>query len=163
MRFKSGDKVRVKSLSWYNKNKDSCGCIYMRPLGGQPFNVDMSKLCGKVATIERTAGSLNYTLEGHKGYWRAFMFEYETCNNNTFETLLDIFWKDYRTFLLKKDKEYGSSYLNPLNKLITLSPEDRIKARLEEKIGRLLNGSDKEDTYDDILGLLVHLKIVQKK
>lgn len=82
----------------------------------------------------------------------------------TFETLLDLFWKDYRAFLLEKDSKYGSLYLNPLNKLIKLSSKDRILSRLEEKLGRLLNGNLDDNTLDDILGLLIHLKVaIQNK
>ena len=80
----------------------------------------------------------------------------------TFETLLDLFWRDYRAFLLEKDSKYGSLYLNPLNKLIKLSSKDRILSRLEEKLGRLLNGNLDDNTLDDILGLLIHLKVAQQ-
>lgn len=80
----------------------------------------------------------------------------------SFKTLLDAFWSDYRDFLLEKDSKYGSLYLKPLNTLIELSPRERILSRLEEKIGRMLNGNLDDNTLDDILGLLIHLKVVER-
>ena len=50
MQYKVGDKVRIKSLDWYNTHKDKYGNIV--DLKGNYFFVyDMSKYCGKIATI----------------------------------------------------------------------------------------------------------------
>ena len=48
MKYKVGDKVRIKSLDWYNKNKDKtneieCGSVY--------FISDMAVFCNKIVTI----------------------------------------------------------------------------------------------------------------
>lgn len=81
----------------------------------------------------------------------------------TFKSLLTEVLDEYRDFLLEKDTQYGSFYLNPLNALKTnLTPQQRIKARLEEKLSRLMNGTDDENTLEDILGLLIHLRVVDK-
>lgn len=80
-----------------------------------------------------------------------------------FKTLLDEFWSDYRAFLLEKDSKYGSRYLKPLNVFCELSAMDRLNARLDEKLGRLLAGNTDEDTLDDIFGLLIHRKVLQKQ
>lgn len=48
--YKPGDKVRIKSLDWYNANKNSEGTIIFN--GFRIFDEDMSKFCGKVVTIE---------------------------------------------------------------------------------------------------------------
>ena len=50
MKYKPGDRVRVKSLDWYNTNKNSEGTIIFN--GFRIFDEDMSKFCGKVVTIE---------------------------------------------------------------------------------------------------------------
>ena len=46
--YKVGDKVRIKSLDWYNENKDKtneieCGSVYFIP--------DMAIFCNKIVTI----------------------------------------------------------------------------------------------------------------
>ena len=48
MKYKVGDKVRIKSLDWYNKNRDKtneieCGSVY--------FISDMTVFCNKIVTI----------------------------------------------------------------------------------------------------------------
>lgn len=43
MKYKVGDKVKVKSKEWYDANKDDYGYIY--------FLDDMAEYCGLVANI----------------------------------------------------------------------------------------------------------------
>ena len=48
MKYKAEDKVRIKSLDWYNKNKDKtneieCDSVYFIP--------DMTIFCNKIVTI----------------------------------------------------------------------------------------------------------------
>ena len=46
MKFKVGDKVKIKSLGWYNKNKDKNGYVYGHyPL--IPFDPERAKYCGQ--------------------------------------------------------------------------------------------------------------------
>lgn len=49
MKYKVGDKVRIKSLDWYNKNKDKDGDVVLTT---HLFTPGMSQFCGKVMTIE---------------------------------------------------------------------------------------------------------------
>ena len=49
MRFKVGDRVRIKSIDWYNENKDEDGIV---ELSTHIFTPGMSQFCGKVVTIE---------------------------------------------------------------------------------------------------------------
>ena len=49
MRFKVGDRVRIKSLDWYNKNKNNYGAIYAG--NGFCFWKNMSRHCGKIMKI----------------------------------------------------------------------------------------------------------------
>lgn len=71
MRYKPLDKVRIKSLDWYNKNKDKDGnivfsskvphfswCVNVQTV----FTKDMVKFCGKVVTIE-SVWTVNYSIE----------------------------------------------------------------------------------------------------
>ena len=48
MKYKPGDKVRIKSLEWYNANKDEDGRVYCSYIG---FCKEMVKYCGAVLTI----------------------------------------------------------------------------------------------------------------
>ena len=85
MRYKPSDKVRIKSLEWYNKNKDKNGnivfsskvphfalCVNVRTV----FTKDMVKYCGKVVTIENV-WTANYSIvEGtHRDYFTDEMIE----------------------------------------------------------------------------------------
>ena len=70
MKYKVGDKVRIKSLDWYNKNKDSNGNVVFSSIVSHfcwrenvrtVFTKDMTRFCGKVVTIE-TVWSVNYSI-----------------------------------------------------------------------------------------------------
>ena len=55
MRYKPSDKVRIKSLDWYNENKDKFGNIrYKRDGSAYPvfFSKYMSNFCGEILTIK---------------------------------------------------------------------------------------------------------------
>ena len=49
LKYQIGDKVRIKSLDWYNENKDEDGTV---ELSTHIFTPGMSQFCGKVMTIE---------------------------------------------------------------------------------------------------------------
>ena len=49
MKYKVGDKVRIKSLDWYNENKDEDGDV---PCREYDFVSEMSVFCGKIFTID---------------------------------------------------------------------------------------------------------------
>lgn len=57
MKFSVGQKVRIKSLDWYNKNTNECGYIIY---GCVPFNTNMSIYCGKVLTIDDANEEFSY-------------------------------------------------------------------------------------------------------
>ena len=48
MKYKPGDKVRIKSFDWYNANKDEDGRVMCDYIG---FCKEMAKYCGAVLTI----------------------------------------------------------------------------------------------------------------
>lgn len=87
MKFKVGDKVRVKSLEWYNSKKNFTGCI----MQGKMFTKDMIEFCGKILTIEAVCGDY-YKVEGNSKYWQDWMLEDEVVteekqlNKNDMET-----------------------------------------------------------------------------
>lgn len=49
MKYKVGDRVRIKSLDWYNTNKDKHGFV---DFSTSVFVPGMSQFCGKIVTIE---------------------------------------------------------------------------------------------------------------
>lgn len=72
MRFKVGDRVRIKSLDWYNENKDEYGYI---DCGSRAFFTKMSDLCGKIATIKEICKTNCYRLEEYDFDWTDEMIE----------------------------------------------------------------------------------------
>jgi hypothetical protein len=86
MKFKVGDKVRVRSLDWYNENK---GLGYSTK-GNYNFSQPMSEYCGMTATVIKVLGNRYYLdLDDKEWNWQDWMLEdevvtenYETPNNN---------------------------------------------------------------------------------
>lgn len=85
LKFKVGDKVRVKSLEWYNgEPKDERGTIQE----GASFTKEMSALCGSVLTIEDNTKDL-YSVYEDRYVWEDWMLEdepVEQSNKNDMET-----------------------------------------------------------------------------
>lgn len=72
MKYKVGDKVRIKSLDWYNENKDEYGYI---DCGSRAFFTKMSNWCGKIATIKEICKTNCYRLEEYDFDWTDEMIE----------------------------------------------------------------------------------------
>ena len=51
LKYKAGDQVRIKSLDWYNENKNHCGEIPLFKPSGL-FVPDMSRYCNNIMTIK---------------------------------------------------------------------------------------------------------------
>ena len=74
--YKVGNKLKVKSLAWYDKNKGSRGSIAT----DDTFVFDMKKYCGKVLTITGVEKDWLYTRfhmyeDDGEFCWNPFMFE----------------------------------------------------------------------------------------
>ena len=136
MSYNVGDKVRVKSLDWYNENKDEYGTIiFSTESGDYSFIKEDTRFCGRVVTITYARNGHYFIAEDDREYfWIDEMLEglveEETKNNNDSkekETLLG--WvkesdnlrlvphKDYEIkqdgdnfYLVKKKKEYPKTY-----------------------------------------------------
>lgn len=67
MKYKIGDTVKIKSLEWYNNNRDGYSSLIQNEIR---FTYPMSKYCGKIATI-MSMGSDNdlYIIDIDKGKW----------------------------------------------------------------------------------------------
>lgn len=64
MRYKVGDRVKVKSLDWYKENKNGNGVVKT----DQKFRIEMSQYCGKIAEIIQVWQTY-YKLDIDKGNW----------------------------------------------------------------------------------------------
>ena len=72
MRYEVGDRVKIKSLDWYNENKDEYGYINC---GSRAFFTKMSNWCGKIATIKEICKTNCYRLEEYDFDWTDEMIE----------------------------------------------------------------------------------------
>jgi hypothetical protein len=72
MKYKIGDKVRIKSLDWYNENKDQHGRV---ACGYHLFTEEMSKFCGCTMIVCRISNLGVMTMGGSASYWTDEMIE----------------------------------------------------------------------------------------
>jgi len=67
---------------------------------------------------------------------------------------------DIKTMLLEKNAAYGDSALSPMRVFSKASPEEQLLVRIDDKLSRIMRGSDAgEDTIADLIGYLILLKI----
>lgn len=79
MKYKVGDRVKIKSLEWYNSlKKDSDGDVYLEECHNYMVS-GMADILGKTAIIEDTSSKFyNINLDNGKWLWNDEMFEEET-------------------------------------------------------------------------------------
>lgn len=86
MKYKVGDKVKIKSLDWYNTFKDDDGIV---DCGQWYFDKKMSRFCGKIVTICGLDDMFNwYRISEEKDPHTKF-------NNNMIECLVERHGKTY--------------------------------------------------------------------
>ena len=67
MKYIVGDKVKIKSPDWYNKNKDVFGKILC---GDSMMNSDKSLFCGRIVTISSVSSVTDtYKIKEDSEYW----------------------------------------------------------------------------------------------
>lgn len=70
LKYKVGDKVRIKSLDWYNENKDECGIIiFSIESGDYNFIKEDARFCGQVVTIACEEKGRYLIAEDDRGYF----------------------------------------------------------------------------------------------
>mgnify|MGYP003309175316 FL=1 len=92
MNYKVGDRVKIKSLDWYNENKDETDDIECS--NNIWFYKEMSKFCGKVMTISHVRADHYTMVEDLVGYWTDEMIECKVeektkSHNNMCKQLID--------------------------------------------------------------------------
>ena len=74
MKYKVGDKVRIKSLDWYNENKNNRNEIIFENNPHWRFVANQSDYCGQIATITSVSKTA-YRLESIPWNWTDEMIE----------------------------------------------------------------------------------------
>jgi hypothetical protein len=73
---------------------------------------------------------------------------------------------DVKELLLKKNKAYGNSALEPVRVFSNVSTKEQLYVRIDDKLSRISRGSDTdavpEDTILDLIGYLV-LELVRQE
>lgn len=72
MKYKVGDKVKIKSLDWYNENRDYYGNI---ECGFYYFIEEMKKYCGEILTIGKIYKNKYVLQEDENFAWTDDMFD----------------------------------------------------------------------------------------
>ena len=78
LKYKVGDKVRIKNIDWYNENKNSDDNYSVVFADGWHFTESMSKFCGKELIIESISHAVNpphYMMRDNIFAWTDEMIE----------------------------------------------------------------------------------------
>lgn len=112
MKYNVGDCVRIKSLDWYNKNKDEYGNIDINH--DFTFYADRSRYCGKVFTIVEVFDNC-YTVkeDNNEYYWSDEMIE-GPVEDECPQDFIEKYCKSCGTQRCDRTKEYlnGCPYYN---------------------------------------------------
>ena len=96
MKYNVGDKVRIRSLDWYNENKNKFGKVWTSGKGDEiPFDKYMSNWCGKVMTISDVRADHYTMIEDLEGYWTDEMIECKVEDNKYFQDYMNSLCKEH--------------------------------------------------------------------
>lgn len=122
MKHKVGDKVRIKSIDWYNQNKKSCGDDFQ--VNGLSFLKGMTQYCGKegiITEIDGKDGTFRVNLDVEYWFNEGMIEEIPDTNStsDTFQNIADtirkiaeIIRKDNIGFSVKE--ENGEIIIKPI-------------------------------------------------
>lgn len=120
MKYKVGDKVRIKSKEWYIKNANEDGEVDVPWV----FNKKMSAYCGMIAEIVDISGDLKYyriNLDNKEWVWTDEMFEDSTSRIEEKPTISEQMIKDIAEVIKKHNlgvcvsENEGKIIIEPLN------------------------------------------------
>ena len=103
MKYKIGDKVRIKSIEWYDKNKNKFDMV---TITNPSFSIYMKEYCGKIATITKIYPTCcRLDIDNGQYSWSDDMFE----DNYIFEELPigEVF--DFKGHKLRVEKDVHGS------------------------------------------------------
>lgn len=71
---------------------------------------------------------------------------------------------EFAFFLIKKNRAYGNSALNPCRIMSKANTIEQLYVRIDDKLNRLMNGSDYPGDNDiqDLIGYLILLQVAKK-
>ena len=167
MEYKVGDKVRIKSLDWYNENKDKYGVVLVEN-GDYMFCKSDTEWCGRIVTIKEICLNEYYEIEEDFGKYR-WTDEMIDClverngktypykigdrvvlkGNNRCATITDLkynCWGNLSYYIkIDNDKDisidYPTNLLLPYDKKVEGLMEEEIKSEPKFKVGdKITNG-----------------------
>lgn len=156
MKYNVGDKVRVKSIEWYQSRKESNGDIEG---GTLIFCSEMQDYCGKESTIVYK-GDYFYKLDIDNALfsWEDWMLKDSAADRykpieiptrlDTFESILKKMLSTYKA----KNKDYGNSFDKTLNEFGLLASVIRMSDKME-RIKTLINteAAVKDEKIEDTI------------
>ena len=130
------------------------GEAYQKWVGDEP---DVVIDCSEYPELTQYQLSLN--LEGTADGWVA------GDEPTDFEARLDEELAAFKEFLMRKNRKYGNSALEPVRVFSKADTVEQIKVRMDDKINRMLQGNsaEDEDVVLDFVGYWFLLKIAEKK
>lgn len=119
MKYKVGDKVRIKSIDWYNKYKNNEGHI---KCGKESFVEDMSEYCAQIATIKAISNN-RYCLNIDEELWN--------WTDDMFEGLVEAAENEW---ILPKGFEFTDENGNVINatKIVLTKKKERYPKTYQE-------------------------------
>ena len=163
-KYKVGDKVRIKSLDWYNSNKKGC-CEFT--MNGLTFTKEMSEYCGEEFEIRSIFDEGDMLLEGTDWTWEDWMFEDDTDNTAKTKRKVDESDIDIENYIhpfqeitnglyetyCKKNRDYGNSFEQSLNKFGEISALIRISDKYNRLCSLITNKEQevKDESIDDTI------------
>ena len=88
MRYKVGDRVKIKSIDWYNENKNEIGIVKIGT-GLQNFGWDRVKYCGKTLTIRDIYETTGINLSG-----QTVQIQFYLCSCDDTPDANGLYWSD---------------------------------------------------------------------
>ena len=140
MKYKVGDKVKIKSLDWYNENKDKRGHV---DYGKHLFYFLMSQYCGKIFTISNVYSDYYLMSENKYEYrWTDDMIEglveekFITTNGLQFKELNislenEIEWNLPQGYQFKDE---NGNVINTTKIVLEKKPDDKLKLESTKKV-----------------------------
>lgn len=126
MKYKIGDRVRIKSFDWYNQNKDEDGFVRC---GDKVFDDYMSVFCGSVVTIRGIYAYIGYDIQED--------MQCRTWTDEMIEGIADVEPQEKIVSLEKVVDEFRHFIINYFSNLFPTGEEvkyvtDLFRKRLEE-------------------------------